>query len=282
MTPKQANALLPDKPTSKIIKPEKLSYLLIAQPKWGKTKFFMQFPNSLLLAFESGHSFQRGFKVVIDRWDQHRGKFEPTKDDEGCSHMTMIQAVEVLEASDKFDFVIIDTADMAVKMCVDYECGKRGVEHPADAGDFGKGWDLTMTAPFRKAMLRILKTGRGIGFITHTKVEIAKFSTGEVARKESTLPKGPMAFVHGQADIVMHGEFGRKNAGRRLRDRILVCEGDMDTMAGNRTGTMLPARYIVSPDKTWEQFKSFFTDATAADKAELEYKSSLVKKAKSK
>ena len=280
MTPKEANALLPDKPTSKIVNPAKLSYLLIAQPKWGKTKFFMQFPNALLLAFEAGHSFQRGYKVIIDKWDQERGRHEIYKDEEGCSHMTMMQALEVLESSKKFDFIIIDTTDMAVKMCVDYECGKRGVEHSNDAGDYGKGWDVTQNSPFRKAMLRILKTGRGIGFITHTKNEIAKFTSGEVARKESTLPNGVMRYVYGQADVVMHGEFGRKQAGRRLRDRVLVCEGDMDTMAGNRSGAMLPARYIVSPDKTWEQFKSFFTDATAADKAEAEYKSSLSRKGK--
>jgi hypothetical protein len=275
MKTSEANAILPAKPTQSLIDPSNLVVLLIAEPKWGKTKFFMSNPNALLLAFEEGHKFQRGHKVIIDKWHQKRGVFQIKNDKEGCPHMTAMQALETIEASDRFDFVIIDTVDMAVRMCVEYECGIRGKEHPSDAGDYGKGWDVTQNAPMRKFILRLLKTGRGVGMITHSKTEISRFTTGEKARKEATIPGGVMKFCTTQADVIMHGELGKKQSDKRLRDRILVCEGDMDTLAGNRSGTMLPDRYIVSPENPWRQFKRFFTSSTAADKAMLEYKTAM-------
>lgn len=270
MTRKQANALLSVKPTIAKINPSSLVVMVIAEPKWGKTKFFMSNPNAVLLAFETGHRFQLGNKIEIDKW--HEKNYDIEKDSEGVPHMTMTQAMDVLDATDRYDFVIMDTVDMAAKMCVDYHCEKLGVEHPSDAGDYGKGWDVTINTPMRRAILRILKSGRGVGLITHTKVAIERFTSGERARKESTLPSGVRKFCETQADVIMHGEFGRKRPGLRMRDRVLVCEGDMDTLAGNRSGAMLPERYIVSPTDPWAQFVKFFKDPKAGAAAELEYK----------
>lgn len=271
MKTSEANALLPQEPTSSKLNPTQLVYLLIAEPKWGKTSFFMSNPNSLLLAFEQGHMFQRGHKVIIDKW-KHRGEYPIKKDTEGCPHMTLEQAVEVLEKSDRFDMVIIDTVDMAVKMCLDYHTEKANKEHASDMGDYGKGWDIAQNAPFRRLILRILKTKRGIALLTHSKIEIAKFTSGEKAKKSATMPKGIMQFCESQADVICHGEFGKRRKPLRQRDRILVTEGDMDTLAGNRTGTLLPSRYIVSPNSQWHQFAKFFTSSKAADIAETEYR----------
>lgn len=275
-TPAKAplQSILPTKPTQSKIDPKRLVTLIIAPPKWGKTKFFMSNPDAVLLAFEEGHKFQRGYKMRIAKWDQKRGVFPVTQDEEGITTCTAIQAVDALEREKRFSMVIIDTVDMAVKLCSDYFCEEGGVEYPSDLGDYGKGWDKAINAPIRKFVMRILKTGRGVGLITHSKIEIAKFTKGEVARKEMSLGKGPRSLVESQADVIMHGELGKTRAGRRLRDRILVCEGDVDTLAGNRSGAMLPQRYIVDPDKPWAQFERFFVDPKAADTAEAEYRKS--------
>lgn len=266
------SSILPTSPTSSEVKPNQCVILLIAEPKWGKTHFFMSNPKAVLLAFEEGNKFQRGHKLAIDKWDQSRGRYEGKVDRDGVRHLTAMQAVEALEKESAFEFVIIDTVDMAVKMCSDYFCEAGGKEHPSDLGDYGKGWDKAINTPMRRFLMRILKTGRGVGLITHSKVEVQKFTSGEKARKEMSLGKGPRSLVESQADIIMHGELGLKRLGNRLRDRILVCEGDMDTLAGNRSGTMLPGRYIVSPESPWKQFEKFFTDSKAADLAEREYK----------
>lgn len=274
MNRKEAAELLPKIPTQSVIRPSKLVISLIGPPKWGKTHFFMSNPDAVLLAFEEGHKFQRGHKMIIDKWD-HKGRYASWKDDEGCTHMTFMQAIDALETLNKFDFVIVDTAEMAAKMCTDFHCDKKGVEHIADMGDFGKGYDVGLNTPFRQSMLRLLKTGRGIGFICHTQLEIARFTSGEKARKEARLPKGIKYFVESQSDLILHGEMGKRQEGNSLRDRILVCEGDADTMAGNRSGTMFPERYIVNHANPWKQFQRFFSDPDYAAKSERDYRRAL-------
>jgi hypothetical protein len=225
-------------------------------------------PNSLLLAFERGHAFHSICKIAIDKWDGH--KFEMYDDEEGCRHMTMKQAAEILEASDKFDFVIFDTADMAVKKCTDYWLNKLGHAHLQDAGDFGKGYDLCQNTPFRQLVGAILATGRGIGLITHSNITTTNFAKGAKSKRETTLPGGIHKFLHTQADIILHGSFGARRPNSKHRERILQTEGDEETLAGNRTkGINLPPKFIVDYDNPWKQWCEFFKDPKAADKATL-------------
>lgn len=273
MERKALAALLPQKPTISRINPAALVITVIAPPKWGKTRFFTSNPNSVLLAFEAGHGFQLGNKMIIDCWDAPtKREYEAWTDDNGDKHMTFMQAIEVLEEFKKFDFVTIDTANMAGKMCADYYCQQGRVEHISDLGDWGKGFDKGQNNPFRIAMMRLLKTGRGLGFVCHTKLEIAKFTRGEKARKEMLLPGGLKYFVESQSDIIMHGELGKRQPGNKLRDRIMVCEGDDDVLAGNRSNAMLPERYIVSRQNPWAQFQKFFTDPKATEIAEKHFR----------
>lgn len=279
-TPKQLAKYLPSVPTKSEVNPSSLCVLMIGEPKWGKSTFFTSNPKAVLLAFETGHKFLRCMKIEVDKWDhpKRKGEYRIKKDSEGVPHMTAQQALRALEASENYDMVIIDTIDSAAKMCQDYHCAQANVEDPSEMGDFGKGWNKALNKPMRDFIQRILKTGRGVGIITHSKTEVARFTSGEKARKEATIGGGVMRFVYGAADVMLHGEFGLKQPGNRQRDRILVCEGEMDTLAGNRTDCMLPARYIVDKKQPWKQFSSFFKSPDAADQAEAEYKKVMKKK----
>lgn len=268
MDKKTADSILPDEPLDAKINPNNLVVFIIAPPKWGKTKFFMSNPDCLHLGFEEGSKFQRGLKVVIDCWDTVRTKYPMKLDGDGVMHLTAMQALDALQASERYKFVAIDTVDMASKLCADYHLDKGSKEHLQDLGDYGKGYDVGQNTPMRQFIMKILKTGRGVGLISHSKVTLERFTSGEKARKESTLPKGVKTICESQADVIMHGEFGIRRTGNRLRDRILVCEGDMDILAGNRSGAMLPSRYIVSPNNAWKQFCAFFTDPNASILAE--------------
>lgn len=271
MTRKEAMRFLPQKPTESRVNPATLTTLVIGEPKFGKTRFFASNPNAVLLAFEPGYKFVKCKKIVIDKWD-HKGHYPIKIDSDGDPHMTAMQALEALEVTSVYDMGIIDTVDMMTKMASDWFCAKANKEHPSDMGDYGKGWDKAQNNPIRQFLLRLQKTGRGMGLITHTKVEVARFTTGEKARKQSTLPKGVMKFCHGFADIILHGELGKQRAGRRLRDRIFVTEADEDVEAGNRTGALLPQRYIIDPENQWAQFVRFFKHPKYAEEAAAEYK----------
>ncbi len=270
----EANALLPDEPTSAVVNPKALVYTMIAEPKWGKSTWFSSIPNALLLAFEQGHAFIKAHKVVIDVWDYIKQKADPYKDGEGVVHMSMMQFVDVILASDRFDFVIVDTADMAVKMCLDYNLKRLGLTHPTD-WEYGKGHDMAMNTPFRQTFGRIIKSGRGIGFITHTEIKTSQFANQQQrAKRDCTLPGGIIKFVIPQSDVILNGQFGPKLPNGR-RARILVTEGADDVLAGMRGNveTYLPPKFIVNHEDPWGQWESFFTSVEAVEKAMTDYAS---------
>lgn len=263
---------LPTVATSNKVDPLGLKYLAVAPPGWGKTEFFMAFPDSLLLACEEGHGFVSGFKIVIDCYDYKTkgAKIEPWKDENGNMHMSFIEAVERIEASDRFRFIVIDTLDALVKMILDFHVESKHVEHISDMGDYGKGYDIGQNSPFRRCINRILKSGRGIGMTTHQEIVDAQFKAGKRSKKMTTLPKGIWKQVIPQVDLVLHGEFGGRRKPNKFKDRIVVTEGDEDTLAKNRGG-ILPPRFILPFKGRWEQFKGFFDDKKNIDKAIKEY-----------
>lgn len=272
MDEKEANALLPDKPTKAISDPRRLKYLCLGPPKWGKTTFFASIPDSLLLATEEGHAFHSTHKIIVDAWDKHRSDKGLGVDDDKNHHLSLVEAIEAIVASDRFQFVFIDTADMAAKMCLDWHYKKFGVNHASEAGDYGKGWDLCLTQPFRQQIGQLMKSGRGIGFITHTNTVEKKVGRETVTRTETTLPSQVQKFLHTQADVILHGSFGRLRTGMTDRDRVISMDGSNEILAGSRVrGIHLPRKYIVDPDKPWEQWAKFFDDPKAVAKAEQEY-----------
>lgn len=269
MDTETANDLLPAKPTKAPVDPRRLKILIIAPPKWGKTTLGCSAPDSILLAFEEGHMFHETHKIIIDSWGKTEG---PGVDGDGNTHMSMVEAVEAITASDRFQFIVIDTADMAAKMCLDFHYKKLGVNHASEAGDYGKGWDLCLTQPFRQQVGQLMKSGRGILFITHTGVVTKKIGNTEQSRQETTLPSQVQKFLHTQADLIVHGNFGKLRKGMRDRDRIISLDGTNEILAGSRVrGINMPKKYIVSPDDPWTQLESFFTDPKAAEKAEKQF-----------
>lgn len=266
----EANDLLPQEATSEVLDPARLNYLFIGPPKFGKTTFMCDIPDALLLAFEQGHAFQKAYKMVIDAWDKKITEDNPAvwvEEGTGIYHGTMHKVAEILETSDRFKFVIFDTADMAAKMCLDYYLKKHNWQHAKDGGDFGVGHDIAQNTPFRQMVGRVMRTGRGVGFITHSEVK----KTELASKKETSLPNGVYKFLHTQADIIMHGKFGVKQKGKRYRDRLIQTEGDEETLAGNRVkGLVIPSEYIMDPERPWAQWAGFFTDETAVASAEEE------------
>lgn len=273
----EANQLLPSKPTEIICDARRLKYLLIGLPKWGKTTFLCSVPDSILLAFEEGHAFHRTHKVIMDSWDRPYAEKKEgwIEDDDGNRHTSFTEVVEAILASDKFQFVIIDTADMAAKMCLDYHYEKFKVAHAQDAGDYGKGWDICLTQPFRKLVGPIIKSGRGIGFITHAQYIERKIGASKITRMETTLPSQVQKFLHTQADVIMHTSFGRRLPGQKERDRVVTMDGSNEILAGSRIrGITMPRKYVVDPDHPWEQWAAFFdkkNGAKAVTKAEEDY-----------
>lgn len=274
LTAEEANELLPSELSQIQRDPTLLKYLLIAQPKWGKTTWMLDAPETILLATEEGHAFHESHKIVITSWDRSwEEKNEGWLEDENhIKYTSMTEAVDAIVAADRFKFVVIDTADMAAKMCLDYHYKKFKVAHAQDAGDYGKGWDICLTQPFRGQIGRLMKTGRGIGFITHSAIIERKKGNTKISREETTLPSQVQKFLHTQADVIIHGSFGKRAHGEYERDRVISLDGSNEILAGSRVrGVRLPKKFIVDPEHPFRQWTTFFEDEKAVEKAEREY-----------
>jgi hypothetical protein len=269
------NSMLPFTAHSAKASPLSLTYTVIAEPKFGKTSWACSFPDSILAASERGHSFIEAHKVEIDVWDYNmpQAKKPDVQDVDGIYHMSFMQFVDIICASDRFKIVVIDTADNLAKKCLDYHLKKNGLMHPQD-WEFGKGHDVCMTTPFRQAVGRILATGRGVIFITHSQTNDKRFAGNTQSKKECTLPTGITKFLIPQSDIILHGRFGPPDPVTKRRTRIFQTEGSDEVLAGARgVGQQynLPPKFIVDQKNAWEQWNEFFQDDEAAARATAQY-----------
>src|SRR5215475_15150642 len=95
----EAISMLPTKAPNLIMLPDKLKYLMIAPPKWGKTTFFSGVANCCLLAFEAGYASAECPIVVITAWDRpYRERKEGWLEDEyGVVYTSAMEVIEELE-----------------------------------------------------------------------------------------------------------------------------------------------------------------------------------------
>jgi AAA domain len=254
--------------------PEKLKYLIIAPPKWGKTTLFSGCPNCLLLAFEAGYGFVECPKVVVNTWNRSlKARSQgPLEDDDGLVYSSALEVVEELERFNPYTLIIIDTIDEAVKMCSQYNCEKAHVEHPSEGGDFGRGWSKLVTEPVRQFYGRLARLGSGLATITHSKEtsEKDKFEKNRF-RRATTLSDAIQQFVVAQSDVIMHGFYLRKRRAKKDRDRYVSFDGSDEVIAGTRINpskVYIPSKYILAPEgKGWEQWTTFFQSSPEAGKA---------------
>ena len=268
------SSLLPTIGKPIIRKANKLKYLMIGPPKWGKTTFFSGCPNVCLLAFEAGYSEVDCPKIVLTSWDRsYKAKREGWDEDEdGIMYTSATEVIEELEQHCPYDMVVIDTIDMATKMASDYYCKLANVEHPSEGGDYGRGWDLLQTRPIRLFYNRLVRLGIGVVAITHSTVKSDPDKFGKVkAKKETSLPGKVQHFIHTQSDVIMHGFFARRRKGQKDRDRYISFDGTDTLMAGIRLRkTYVPNKYIVTPptrtddSPPWKQWESFFINSPDA------------------
>jgi hypothetical protein len=259
--------------------PEKLKYLVIAPPKWGKTTLFAGCPNCCLLAFEAGYGFVECPKIVVTKWNRSlRERREgPSIDDDGLIYCSAMEAVEELERSNEYDLIIIDTLDEAIKMCSQYHCEKAHVDHPSEGGDYGRGWSKLVTEPVRAFYGHLARLGVGLAAITHSKEQSDKDKFGKDRfRRATTMSDSIQQFIVAQSDVIMHGFFSRRRRGKKDRDRYVSFDGSDEIIAGSRINPnkiYIPNKYILAPEgKGWEQWIGFFADTPEAGKqAEKEF-----------
>ena len=170
------------------------SVFFYGEPKSGKTTISTKFPNHFLLAFEKGYNAIPGAMAQpINSWGEFRKVLRQLKDS---------------KAKERFETIIIDTADIAYDYCEKYICanakradGGFGVDAIGDI-PFGKGYTL-VAHEFDECLRSIVQMNYGLVLISHAVDKTFKDEQGvEFNQIVPTLGNKPRNIVSRMCDII--------------------------------------------------------------------------------
>jgi len=225
------------------------SQILYGREKIGKSTHYASYPDSLFFATEPG---VKGLEVFS------------LNEDEGVRDWDMfLKGIKLLEDNPtSFRFIIIDTVDEAYSHCLDWVCKRRGIEYPGqdDQGreDFGKSW-RAVRKEFTTAIHRILRTGRGVAFTSHSKEETVKSKSGvSYQRVYPTISRQGREVIEALVDFYFYCEYVRDMMGNT--QRVIFTHGDEMVWAGCRpvAGVNLPQFLPLTEAGGYELLQSAF------------------------
>lgn len=185
--------------------------LLYGQPGIGKTTCCSSWPNAIFFETEPGLKGKRVFSF---------------NDEAGITDWSIFRAgVDLIVAGGhQFETVIIDTADRAYDMCMDWVCQERGIEYPGeDANDFGKSW-RAVKIEFLEQINRLAQKV-GVVFTSHAKEsEIKDRSGNKYSRIIPSMSNQARGVIEALVDFAFYAEYFKDRAGEDIR--VFVCQGD--------------------------------------------------------
>jgi hypothetical protein len=199
------------------------SVFFYGEPKSGKTTTASHFPKALLLAFEKGYNAIPGIMAQpINKWSEFRSVLRELKKD---------------EIKQKFETIIIDTADIAYDYCTKYICdnakrpdGSYGVDSVSDI-PYGKGYGM-VGQEFDECLRSIVQLDYGLVVISHATDKTFKNENGEEYNQiVPTLDKRATNIVSRMADIIGYSRIVDTDTGEKT---MLFMRGTNRYMAGSR------------------------------------------------
>ena len=196
----------------------KYTYLFHGEPKVGKTTFASSFPDALFFMTEPG---AKGLEI-----------FSFNSEEGGVTDWNIFKAgVDQLEKNPGvFANVVIDTGGRAYDMCRNWTCAQDGLLYPGD--DHGKGWHK-VSQEFTTQIERIIMSGRGVIFTSHTKVENMRMRTGNSFQQLHPRLSGQcLGILEPLCDLIWYFGRGRNADGEPVR--FIMTEGSEMVFCGSR------------------------------------------------
>lgn len=208
--------------------------LLYGEYKSGKTSTAVKFPGALLLGFEKGYNALGNIYVKpMQKWSDFKAVLSEL-------HKPAVQ--------DKFQTIIVDTADLAWNMCVKYICGKHNVKELSDV-PWGKAYQQA-EKEFEEALNKIVNLNYGLVMISHDQDKVMRDSKGiEYNKIIPTLDKRARNVILRMTDINGYVRIADETdeKGYKVNKTMLYLRGTNRFEAGSRFATM-PEKIVLSYD----------------------------------
>lgn len=206
-----------------------LTILFYAPSKFGKTTWCAQAQDALFLATEAGLNALEVYQVPILSWEDF-----------------LMTCAEISEGKHSFKTIIIDTIDIAYKLCCDYICKKFKIEHESDLG-YGKGYALVANE-FLRVLNKLAFLPQGLIMTSHVQEKEIDTRTGKHVRLVPSIPDKVRKLVTAMCDLILFGDFelhtGDDN--KPTWQRVIRTKPTAVFDAGDRTGKLpevLPLEY---------------------------------------
>jgi len=184
------------------------SWLIFGEKKIGKTTLASMFDNALFLMTEPGAKSLSVYQVAVPNWSTAR------------------EALKALRTDTQFATIVVDTVDLAFKMCEKFVCQKLAIDHPSDE-DWGRGWSAVRDE-FTQWIQQLMLLDKGIIFISHsTEREIKTRSGQKYDRVQPTMANQARDVIEGMVDIWAYYTYEGSQ-------RVLIIRGDEHVSAGHR------------------------------------------------
>lgn len=184
------------------------SMLVYGKKKIGKTSLISNFEDTMFLMCEPGGKALSVYQRPVRNWSE------------------FVAYVDLLIEDTTFKTVAIDTGDFLYEFCMEYVCEKLAIEHPSDEA-YGKGWKA-VRAEFTLQVTRLLHSGKGVVFISHSKEEEFNTRRGDTYHKTvSSMPGQAKDVLEGLVDIWVNYDYDGT-------DRFLIIGGNDEVDAGHR------------------------------------------------
>lgn len=179
----------------------------------GKTSLAVQFPSSLLLAFEKGYNGLAGiFAYDIPTWTTFKG---------------ILRELKKPAVKDRFDSIIIDTGSIAWDKCTEYVCQQHGVSDLSDI-PWGKG-TKTCAKEFEKCLREIMMLGYGLVILAHAEEKMPFGGKENESYIAPMLDKRPYRIINGMVDIIACIDVDKET-----KERYLQLRSNSRMVAGSR------------------------------------------------
>lgn len=195
-------------------------FLLYGREGIGKSTLFSQFPNAYFILTEPGAKGLEIFKSDVTGWRDVR------------------KVIDLLLQTKQFQYVVIDTADIAYEMALDYVCEEFGIEYPGESAsgkeDYGKSWKA-VKKEFMFQIHRLIRSGRGVAFTSHAVDQEIKTKGGEkYSRIGPSMGKQARTAIEALVDYAFYADYARTIEGHVTR--IMITQGDDSIFAKQRKG----------------------------------------------
>jgi hypothetical protein len=192
--------------------------LMYGEPKVGKTTLLSKLPKSLILAFEPGtNALNNAYVQPILRWADFK---------------MVLKQLKLPALQEKFEFIGIDTADIAYEFCEKFICTQNSVDNISEI-PYGKGYSLCKKE-FSDSLRELAQLGYGICFISHATEKTFKNEKGEdYIRIVPAMPSRPYDIINKMVDIIGYIRDVREPE-TGMYKKYLFLRGDDRFLAGSR------------------------------------------------